>query len=268
MSLHWEEVALSQKMFAGAALHDHVVARWAFQSGLHRHFAWNACQAVEKYSKCIVLLNSLDKIQNSHGVEELFKKASYYTSPLVPEQFEFSNYSLPSKIGRFRYPENHGFDETTLSFVARLGAIGAPDTRYRQSTVTILPLDLSKLDVLCNWLKRVCVPISKLGKCGKQYSEILRVEPSFDTEVDFPYLKPSYYLKTDDQKNMFKKHNIAIDPDSVKKMTLKFALQASEIETSAMTSSNRDIARGFLEKRFEKTLAFLNSSMKQSRTEI
>lgn len=250
--MHWEVVALSQKMFAGAALHDHVVARWAFLNGFYRHFAWNACQAIEKYCKCIILLNSCEKVESTHKVHHLFTEATKHTAGLTSQNFDFSKHSLPDKIADFPYPRGEGTEETLQNFVARMGAVGNPATRYRQSNARVLPLDLAKLDILCGILRKFCIPLGGKTKAGKTYSELLREEPNFDPEVDFAALSKSKYLKSAHQMALFERNNPTIAASDIEKMDFKFSWDSSDIAASAMTTSNREVVREFLETRFTK----------------
>lgn len=249
--LHWEEIALSQKMFAGAALHDHVVARWAFFNEIYRHFTWNACQAIEKYLKCIILLNSCEQIKNNHKIVEFLKVATECSSDLIQSKFDLAQHSLPSRLTDFPSNRDEGCEETTESYISRLGSVGNVDTRYRQSHSRVLPLDLVKLDILCNNLRRLCVPLGHSSPAGETYLKLLREVPNFDPELEFSALKKSRYLKTSDLQNMFGRHNVTTSSNDSIEMDFRYSWDSSEIVTSAMTTNNREIIHEFLSTRFQ-----------------
>lgn len=256
--LHWEEIALSQKMFAGAALHDHVVARWAFFNGIYRHFTWNACQAIEKYLKCIILLNSCEQIKNNHKIVELLKDAVQCSSGLIQHQFDLAQHALPSRLTDFPCSRVEGCDETTENYIFRLDSVGNVDTRYRQKNSRVLPLDLVKLDVLCNRLRRLCVPLEHSTPAGETYFELLRDDPDFDPELKFAALSKSRYLKSSDMQNLLERQNITISSNDRNEMDFRFSWDSSEIVTSAMTTNNREIIQQFLTTRFQSNKRLLD----------
>lgn len=255
--LHWEEIALSQKMFAGAALHDHVVARWAFFNGVYRHFTWNACQAIEKYLKCIILLNSCEQIKHNHNNPKFLKIATECSSGLIQDKFDLAQHSLPSRLIDFPYSRDEGCQETTEHYISRLDSVGNVDTRYRQANSRVLPLDLIKLDVLCNVLRRLCVPLRHSTPAGEIYLDLLLKDSNFDPEHEFAALNKSRYLKSPDLQNLFERHNIAISSNDSNEMDYKFSWDSSEIVTSAMTTNNREIIRQFLSRRFHSNTRLL-----------
>lgn len=84
---------------------DYIAARVSFRALLIPQFLWQSLQAVEKYFKCILVLNRI-KAPKSHSLEELlevFKKSRKFDLRLSSDTQGFLAYI--DKYGRFRYYE-------------------------------------------------------------------------------------------------------------------------------------------------------------------
>jgi len=94
------------RSFRDIADYDYISARMAYRAKLLPQFLWLGLQAIEKYLKCILLLNRIKAKRISHNLIpalELIKQCA-------PFQLRLSNYSCKfieylDKYGRFRYLE-------------------------------------------------------------------------------------------------------------------------------------------------------------------
>ena len=60
------------RSFRDTADGDYIAARLAFRARLMQNFLWSSLHAIEKYLKCILILNRI-KAPNSHNLEEILK---------------------------------------------------------------------------------------------------------------------------------------------------------------------------------------------------
>jgi HEPN domain-containing protein len=84
---------------------DYIAARLSFRAQLIPQFLWQSLQAIEKYLKCILVLNRI-KAPRSHSLEELisaFDRAKKFDIRLSAETRKFLVYL--DTYGRFRYYE-------------------------------------------------------------------------------------------------------------------------------------------------------------------
>jgi len=84
---------------------DYIAARMSFRALLVPQFLWQSLQAMEKYLKCILVLNRI-RAPKSHDLSELieaFEKAKKFEVRLTPETRKFLTYL--DTFGRFRYYE-------------------------------------------------------------------------------------------------------------------------------------------------------------------
>lgn len=84
---------------------DYIAARMSFRAMLMPQFLWQSLQAIEKYFKCILVLNRI-KAPKSHDLTELlkvFEKTKKFDLRLSPETHKFLTYL--DTYGRFRYYE-------------------------------------------------------------------------------------------------------------------------------------------------------------------
>ena len=84
---------------------DYIAARLSFRSLLMPQFLWQSLQAIEKYFKCILVLNRI-KAPKSHDLAQLlqaFERSRKFDVRLSEETRKFLNYL--DTYGRFRYYE-------------------------------------------------------------------------------------------------------------------------------------------------------------------
>lgn len=84
---------------------DYIAARLSFRSQLIPQFLWQSLQALEKYLKCILVLNRI-KAPRSHSLEELlhaFENAGKFEIRMSAKTRKFLEYL--DTYGRFRYYE-------------------------------------------------------------------------------------------------------------------------------------------------------------------
>lgn len=84
---------------------DYIAARLSFRAQLVPQFLWQSLQAIEKYLKCILVLNRV-RAPKSHHLSQLlasFENSGKFTVRLSPETRKFLIYL--DTYGRFRYYE-------------------------------------------------------------------------------------------------------------------------------------------------------------------
>ena len=148
--LNGVRIELTLKTFRDSADEDYLIARNAARLSLGYQFSWSAAQALEKYAKCIFVLNG-ESVRNwnhnfSSKLENLFDNfpeifPAFLDPPTQLEVSEIYTYRESSKVAITRFCEN-----------------GAPSRRYRQGDLAVVPYDLHKLDQLTFWLRRACRP--------------------------------------------------------------------------------------------------------------
>ncbi len=94
------------RSFRDVADHDYIAARLAYRAQLVSQFLWLALQAIEKYTKCILLLNRI----NSKNVGHNLSKGLTLIDSNTPFSLRLSESSRDliehlDKFGRFRYLE-------------------------------------------------------------------------------------------------------------------------------------------------------------------
>jgi hypothetical protein len=84
----------------------YIAARMAFRAGLASNSLWGSQQAVEKYLKCILLLNRIPGKRVLHDLREVFnliKRSANVSLDLSPVTADFVG--RIDELGRFRYLE-------------------------------------------------------------------------------------------------------------------------------------------------------------------
>jgi HEPN domain-containing protein len=93
------------RSFRDIADSDYIAARLSLRAQLIPQFLWQSLQALEKYLKCILVLNRI-KAPKCHDLDELLKefvKAKKFSLQLSSETEKFIEYL--DTYGRFRYYE-------------------------------------------------------------------------------------------------------------------------------------------------------------------
>jgi HEPN domain-containing protein len=83
------------RCFRDIADGDYITARMAYHGRLYPQFLWSAQQTVEKYLKCILLLNRIKASDVRHNLELGIKKinqSGLFTLSLAPETIQFISY--------------------------------------------------------------------------------------------------------------------------------------------------------------------------------
>ncbi|MBJ2166163.1 HEPN domain-containing protein [Acidovorax sp. IB03] len=93
------------RSFRDVADCDYIAARLSFRAQLVPQFLWQSLQAIEKYLKCILVLNRI-KAPRSHDLSKLldaFEQSKKFEVRLSPDTHKFLQYL--DTYGRFRYYE-------------------------------------------------------------------------------------------------------------------------------------------------------------------
>jgi hypothetical protein len=143
------------RMYRDAADQDYLLARFSARSNLIYQFWWNAEQAIEKYLKAALLLNSIPVNQYGHKLLEMFDICVEFSGDLLPLL-----HCPPRCITQSYWPYTNprGFC-LTKNFVSRVQENGSPDNRYRAFSTFTKSEDLIYFDELCFSLRRVAFPL-------------------------------------------------------------------------------------------------------------
>lgn len=135
--------------FRDPADEDYYFARLAWHERLPRQFFWSANQAIEKYLKCIFIRTGRDP-KFGHDWFEAYQKARQENfSPLL---------ILPDFLIS---PERNGHQEkvTMNNFLKRFHESGVTNVRYNEIIFNNVEFyDLAFLDIVCVWLRCICIP--------------------------------------------------------------------------------------------------------------
>ncbi len=94
------------RCFRDTADKDYISARLSFKAGLYPPFQWSSIHCLEKYTKCILLLNRIDGKLIKHSVSPGIKAVNAsgkFKIQLSPDTTEFINEL--ERFARFRYLE-------------------------------------------------------------------------------------------------------------------------------------------------------------------
>jgi hypothetical protein len=155
MSISFEDTLLNTfaiRSFRDTADRDYIHARLAYKAQLIPQFQWSALHCLEKYSKCILLLNRIPAKKLRHeitGALDLIAKHGAFEVELSPKSLEF--------INRL---------ETGAEF------------RYFEVSYSNKPHDLLRLDLAVSELRRYCQCLDWF-----RYTESAR-EPSFQPMLE------------------------------------------------------------------------------------
>lgn len=131
LDAHVNSVAISCFRDTGDA--DYIAARLAYRARLFGQFFWSAAQAIEKYLKCILMLNR--------------QKVKFFGHDIA-EGLKLLNEKLPFQI-ELTKPEQTVFDQ-----IARQDA-----DRYLNLSWAVHDIELLKLDYLVWRLRQYCTPL-------------------------------------------------------------------------------------------------------------
>lgn len=122
------------RCFRDTGDHDYIAARLAYRSRLVVPFLWSSLQAIEKYLKCILILNDVSARGLGHDIKAALNRI---------------NQKAPFKITLNR------LEQEILDHIAEYG----PD-RYLIYSYFIYDKELLKLDMLVWHLRQYCRPIN------------------------------------------------------------------------------------------------------------
>ena len=93
------------RCFRDTADRDYISARVAYRCRFVANFYWSSLQAIEKYFKCIFLLNRVVARDISHDLTKALAHTSKLPFPLELSESSFKIIEELNKFGRFRYLE-------------------------------------------------------------------------------------------------------------------------------------------------------------------
>ena len=132
---HINSVAI--RCFRDTADGDYIAARMAYRAQLFGQFFWSAEQAIEKYLKCILMLNRQKVKFFSHDIAEGLKQL---------------NATLPFKI-ELTKPEQTVFDQIAMQDA----------DRCLNLSWAVHDVEMLKLDLLVWRLRQYCTPLDVEG---------------------------------------------------------------------------------------------------------
>jgi hypothetical protein len=139
---------------------DYIAARMAYRTGLSYASLWAGQQAIEKYLKCILLLNRIHAPNVRHSLDEALKRIE-----------DSGKVSLNLK-------------QVSLDFINYLDEIGA--FRYFEVSTVVSGRDFVKLDRVVWELRRFCTLDSQLQSSNYRWELLL-----LDMRSQAGYLKKS-----------------------------------------------------------------------------
>ena len=170
-------------LYRDSADEDYLIARRSAQSKLSRPFYWNALQALEKYLKCILLLNDRSIDSYSHDLVKPWLVVKEVCGRLLPDLICPPHYVNTRRTG-ISIPF-----ELTEQFLKRYEYLGHPNNRYRYYSTSHGDYDLHKFDEVCFRLRRVCFPLDMIpGSETRSFREILSIDDSIQIHHQFSFL--------------------------------------------------------------------------------
>jgi HEPN domain-containing protein len=127
LDIYLDEIAY--KCFRDVADEDYICARMAFKAGLCINFHWLSLQSIEKYLKCILLLNR-KKAKFGHDLKKGLKDA---------KKLKFLH-----------------LDEDAINFIDYINKYGSPSARYFENSIAITPPMLKRLDKAIFSIRNLC----------------------------------------------------------------------------------------------------------------
>ncbi len=121
------------RSFRETADKDYIVARMAYRAGLSQPFLWSALHCLEKYVKCILVLNRV-KAHKGHNV--------------------MLGISRMKQHGKFEID----LSANTVAFIRKLEDYGA-EYRYYEVSYDVQPFDIARLDRAVWEIRRYCQPL-------------------------------------------------------------------------------------------------------------
>lgn len=120
---------------------DYIAARLAYRASLGAQFLWSAQQSVEKYLKCILILNRIETGDLGHDLQKALDRINTKTDFTII----------------FKKSEQQIFDQ--------LNNFGA--NRYLEFSWAIFDHEIVKLDRLVWYLRQYCRPMADIIHDGK-----------------------------------------------------------------------------------------------------
>jgi hypothetical protein len=154
-------IHVALKCFRDNADRDYAHARLAYQALLGSQFLWSALHCLEKYAKCICLLNGVSSKDIGHEALRAIKK--------VQAEREDLNLRLCSEV---------------IEFIRRLEQSGARE-RYMGVGFLATPEDLSMLDMAVFSIREFCFP--KLTDEELALAEIMQSDNQVPPQHKRPY---------------------------------------------------------------------------------
>ncbi|MBI1173195.1 hypothetical protein GC209_17540 [bacterium] len=174
------------RMFLEPADYDYACARACIFQRQAYSFYWSAAQAIEKYLKCTLLLNSMSVKDEGHRLSSMttkFRNRFPKILPLVLIPPKFMELNVADE--RFDRSNAEPFDK----FVDRIEKSGSPHNRYRHYSLAFYESDLHKLDEVVFQIRRTCFPLgARRRQTEKIYSELLAEDPSLQGHDTFDLL--------------------------------------------------------------------------------
>ncbi|MBY3753892.1 hypothetical protein GBZ26_05130 [Azospirillum formosense] len=199
-SLNHFKSVFANEFFVEPGDQNYQLARWAKIHGFHREFYWQSVQAIEKYCKAALVLNGESTKHGSHGIENLYNRCCDRFGDLVVQRFERPEL----------FPQELWNDEEPERFLRFLYQQGNPNSRYGMTSWFNRPSDLIKLDILAFNIRRCTIGIDwVVGEdfyvekdlqvfVGKNFSDVLRANPSYQVRGDFQTISSPAVMSGED----------------------------------------------------------------------
>lgn len=194
-SLNKFKSIVAAEFFVNPADQNYILSRWMLVNRFYPEVFWQYSQAIEKYSKAILITNGHSAAKYKHDIVRIFKDVRAIAGGLLPDNFVKPN--LPD--------DTPWKDQSLDDFVKQISLIGNPDARYSQLKWKRPENSLQKLDQLIFLLRRLTIGLSWVigedftieDECahlvGRTYRSALNQDSWFQPRGEMDTLKDSIF---------------------------------------------------------------------------
>ncbi|MEM9617080.1 MAG: hypothetical protein AAF936_03885 [Pseudomonadota bacterium] len=148
-----------REFFMYTADNNYITGRWCYLNGQHLDFYWMSLHALEKYLKCVLLMNG----HSGKEYTDAKGKTHSFGHDIVALYTETKSLAGGLLIDKFVQPEksvvHFWYDESVVEFLKRLYTEGHPDNRYHTFGTHRRPDDIFKVDQIVFSARRICWPL-------------------------------------------------------------------------------------------------------------
>jgi HEPN domain-containing protein len=199
-------IGIVRRMFFDTADLNYISARAAYFDERNWDFWWLTAHAVEKYLKCILLMNGRRATRGGHDILVLLNKVKEIDKRLIPPP------AVRPKIAGL--DQWHDYPDAT--FLKRLSEYGSASNRYGAYGYTLFVSDLLRSDQLVYWARRHARPLTQKlrGHGDIDWIEALANSPVHWTQHAGPLEEIARLSPRDSRRWPLMRLNAAFFPDA------------------------------------------------------